>query len=106
MATYSSIHFNFTQAKSEASRLEAIADEMRRLANSNMQSSLNYLSTGWQGESAKLYLNKGKNVKNDILAVANDLYAVANSIRTAAKKIYDAEMEAKRLAEEIARRKQ
>lgn len=105
MATYSSISFDFTQAKAEANRLESIANDMKRLANFNMQSSLNYLSTGWQGESAKLYLNKGNNVKNDILAVANDLYAVANSVRTVAKKVYDAEMEAKRLAEEIARRK-
>lgn len=105
MATYSSISFDFVQAKAEASRLEAIADDLKRLAESNMQSSLNYLSTGWQGESATQYIRKGNNVKNDILAVANDLYAVANSIRAVAKKIYDAEMEAKRLAEEIARRK-
>lgn len=105
MATYSSIRFDFTQAKAEASRLESIADEMKRLANSNMENSLDCLSTGWQGESATLYLKKGNNVKKDILAVANDLYAVANSIRTVARKIYNAEMEAKRLAEEIARKK-
>lgn len=105
MVTYSSIQFDFAQAKAEASRLESIAAEMKRLANSNMESSLDSLSTGWQGNSAKLYLKKGNNVKNDILAVANDLNAVANSIRTVARKIYNAEMEAKRLADEIARRK-
>lgn len=105
MATYSSINFDFAQAKAEASRLESIADEMKRLANSNMENIFDCLSTGWQGEAARLYINKGNNVKKDILAVANDLYAVANSIRTVARKIYNAEMEAKRLADEIARKK-
>lgn len=104
MATYSSIRFDFSKAKQEAARLESAADEMKKLANSSLESTLNNLSAGWKGESASLYMKKGVSVKEDLLKTANDLYAVANSIRKTAQRIYNAEMEAKRLAEEIARK--
>lgn len=104
MATYSSIKFDFARAKQEAARLESVADEMKRIANSEMEDTFSQLSSGWKGDSASLYLSKGSKVKHDILNTANDLYAVAESIRRTAQKIYNAEMEAKRIAEERARK--
>ncbi|MDD6729102.1 MAG: WXG100 family type VII secretion target [Eubacteriales bacterium] len=104
MATYSSIKFDFAKAKQEAARLENAADELKKIANSSMDSALGTLSSGWKGESADLYMKKGAGVKEDLISTANDLYAVANSIRKTAQRIYNAEMEAKRLAEEIARK--
>lgn len=104
MATYASIRFDFAKAKQEAARLESTADELKRLANNSMDSTLNTLSSSWKGESANLYMKKGESVKRDLLTTANDLYAVANSIRKTAQRIYNAEMEAKRLAEEAAKK--
>ena len=104
MASYSTIKFNFVQAKLQAQRLENIASEMRNMANQNFESAISQLSGGWKGESATLYIRKAENVRNDILKTARDLDAVAGSIRKVAQKVYNAEMEAKRLAEEIARK--
>ncbi len=104
MASYSTIKFNFVQAKQQAQRLEAIAGEMRNTANNNFENAVSQLAGGWKGESASLYLRKAENVRNDILRTAKDLEAVAASIRKVAQKVYNAEMEAKRLAEEIARK--
>jgi uncharacterized protein YukE len=105
MASYSTINFNFSQAKVQAQRLEAIAYEMKRTANLNFDQALSGLSIGWKGESATQYIRKAQHVRNDILNTAHDLEAVAASIRRVAQKIYNAEMEAKRIAEEIARKK-
>ena len=104
MASYTTIKFNFSQAKLQAQKLEAIAAEMRRTANQNFESAVSQLAGGWKGESASLYLRKAEIVRNDILKTARDLEAVAGSIRKVAQKVYNAEMEAKRLADEIARK--
>ena len=104
MASYSTIRFNFAQAKQQAQKLEAIAQEMRSAANKNFDQAIAELQNGWKGESANEYIRKAQSVKSDVLTTARDLEAVAASIRKVAQKIYNAEMEAKRLAEEIARK--
>ncbi|MBQ7203375.1 MAG: hypothetical protein IJS03_05075 [Eubacterium sp.] len=104
MASYSTIRFNFAQAKQQAQRLETIAYEMKRTANQNFDRALSQLSGSWKGESATLYIKKAQIVRNEIIKNANDLEAVARSIRKVAQRVYNAEMEAKRLAEEIARK--
>ncbi len=104
MASYATIRFNFAQAKQQAQRLENIAQEMRNTANQNFEQALSELSAGWSGECATQYIRKAQKVKEDILTTAKDLDAVAASIRKVAQRIYNAEMEAKRLAEEIARK--
>lgn len=105
MATYASITFDFNQAKAEATKLEHIAAQMKKMADRNMQNALNQLANGWKGESATLYIRKCETVRSNIIAEANDLIKIASSIRSVAQRIYNAEMEAKRLAEEIARKK-
>ncbi|MBR2100964.1 MAG: hypothetical protein IJ927_06620 [Eubacterium sp.] len=104
MPSYSTIRFNFAQAKQQALRLETMAQEMRKTANSNFDQAIAELQSGWKGESAEQYIRKAQNVRNDILKTANDLDAVAINIRKVAQRIYNAEMEAKRLAEEISRK--
>lgn len=105
MATYASIRFDFEKSKREAAKLEEAAAQLKKLANNTMDSSLNQLASGWKGESAAAYIGKARIVEKNILTTANDLFAVAASIRKTAQKIYNAEMEAKRLAEEKARKK-
>ncbi len=97
-----SIEFDFAQACRQASELEEIAGEIRTLANQKMSNSMQQLSANWKGDSASAFLKKNDLLRDDIADTAETLYSIAASIRTVARRIYEAEMAAKRLAEEIA----
>lgn len=98
--SYSSIQIDFNVACAQAKKLEDCAEEMKRLANQKMSNAIDEMSAGWKGESATAYFKKADAVKKNIIATSETLYTVANSIRTQAKRIYDAEREALRIAEQ------
>lgn len=100
MKTASEIRFDFQQAIRRAEELESVAGEMRRLADGELEDSLQRLSAAWKGEAAAAYLGKGARLKEKILKSAKDLDSTASAIRNAANRIYDAEMRAYRLAKE------
>ena len=98
MKSLFSIEFDFRQAIQRAEELEDIAADMKRLADDDLASSLQSLSTAWKGESSTAYLGKGSRLKDKILKSSNDLKKTASTIRRVAKRTYDAEMEAYRIA--------
>ena len=100
MKSLFSIEFDFRQAIQRAEELEEIAADMRKLANNDLEGSLQNLSTAWKGESARAYLNKGTRLKEKILKSSNDLKKTASTIRSVAKRTYNAEMAAYRIAME------
>lgn len=100
MASKSEIQFNFQQALKRAEELEEIAEELKRLADRELEDSFDSLSAAWKGEAASAYLRKGSRLKEKILRSAKDLKSTAAVIRRTAKRIYDAEMYAYRLAKE------
>lgn len=100
MASASEILFNFNQAKKRAQELEDTAAQLRKLANDELGQTLDNLAAAWKGEAATAYLNKGVRLKAKIIQSAKDLDSTATVIRNTAQRIYDAEMEAYRLAME------
>ena len=100
MATRESIQFDFDQARRQADSLDQIADNLDGLGKSKLNDSMQTLSQSWKGANADAYLAKGSSLKQDITASASELRSIASDIRTIARNIYNAEMEALRIAEE------
>lgn len=98
------IEFDFQKAIKQAEQLEDISSELKKLSNNKFENTLSRLSSNWKGDSANAYLKKGKKLQTNIGNTAKDLNTVANNIRNIAKTIYNAEMAAKRVAEERAGR--
>ena len=100
MKSLFSIEFDFRQAIKRAEELEEIAANMRKLANDDLEDSLQNLSTVWKGEAASAYINKGISLREKILKSSNDLKKTAGTIRNVARRTYNAEMAAYRIAME------
>lgn len=100
MSSRSEIRFNFKTAIRQAERLEESAEQLKRLAKRSLESSLDTLSGSWKGENAGAYIQKGVTLQREIADTSDELERVASDIRRIAKRIYDAEMEALRIASE------
>lgn len=99
MATRESIMMDYQAACGQASELEQIASNMKKMANNNLSQSLQDLSCYWQGSNAEAYLKKGTQLHLDITLNAKELENIASAIRTIAKNIYDAELKNIEIAE-------
>ena len=91
---------DFTRATQKAKELDDIADNLSRLADTDLQNTLDGLNNDWKGDNAGEYIKKGFALKEDMDKTVKDIRETAGTIRTVAKNIYDAEMEALRIAEE------
>ena len=92
------IEWNYIQAKKQADKLEEQADRLGRLAQNQLEDTLQNLARNWQGESAGAYIRKGEKMKNEINTLAKDLRRAAGVIRSSAERTYQAEMRVKELA--------
>lgn len=88
------IEFEYNQALSQANRLEEIAHNMRTLSQSDIENAIENLRSGWQGDAATLFAEKGYQLSQKGVSVASDLEKAAQSIRRIAKQIRNAEMAA------------
>lgn len=100
MASRHQIQMDFTRATQKANELDGIADNLSRLADTDLQNTLDGLNNDWKGDNAGEYIKKGFALKEDMDKTVKDIRETAGTIRTVAKNIYDAEMEALRIAEE------
>lgn len=100
MAGRYQISMDFEQAKRKADELDRIADELGRLSGTEFADTLYNLGNNWKGDNAQAYIRKGLSLKEKMEQTAGELRASASTIRAVAKNIYDAEMEALRIAEE------
>lgn len=103
MASEASIQFNYEQAIGQAKKLEQLADELKTLANTNLDNTLSELSSNWSGESASAFLSKAEKAKSDILSNVKQLYDAASVVRESAENLRKAELIAKRMAEMVER---
>lgn len=100
MASRASIEFDFHKAKAQADRLDAVADQLNRLSDHKFGGTMQHLSANWKGENASLYLSKGGKLQGQMNETARELHNIASDIRAVAERIYRAEMEALRIAEQ------
>jgi WXG100 family type VII secretion target len=92
------IMMDFNKARSQATKLENAAASIRREANRFTQCRSD-VAASWTGDNASRFVNKMGLVSEDLMKIAKNLEQTAATIRKNAKTIYDAEMEAKRIAE-------
>ncbi len=100
MATRYSIQMDFDEAKRQAGAVDEIADALDGEANRSLSDILNTLGNDWRGENAHRYLKKGFTLIEDMNHTADALHTAADTVRSTAQRIYDAEMENLRIAEE------
>lgn len=104
MASYATINFNYRKAISQANQLEDLADDLKRIANRDVDGALDQVAGSWKGDSSQLFLQKGEKAKSDLIRSANQLRNTANAIRKAAENVRRAEIRAKQIADTIANR--
>lgn len=92
------IEMDLAKARNQARKLEEAARSVRR-ESERFESCRSDVRQAWEGDNATRFTNKMNKVSNDLTKVANQLDRTADAIRKSAKKIHDAEMEAKRLAD-------
>ena len=100
MSSLAEINFNYRKALKQASQLENIARKVKNTSQNELQGILNQVHSAWQSDSAPDYLKKGKKVQTDITTISGNLTNIATTIRTVAQIIYEAELEAWRIAHE------
>lgn len=100
MNSRTEIRFNFQQALAQADKLDAVADRLKRVAEVTLENAMQTLSSGWKGENATIFLRKEGILKSDIKHNADEIAKIADEIRRIAKIVYNAEMEALRIADE------
>lgn len=99
MATRTRIEMDFKQAMAQADEVDEIADRLSDISGGQLGDALQNLAAAWRGENAVSYLGKGARLQDKISASSGELHETAASIRRAARRIYNAEMEALRIAE-------
>lgn len=99
MKTRAQINMNYREAMQQARDLDTLAGRIRSTANQKVEESMQLLSSGWKGNNATEFLRKYSELKSQILESAEELRSIADDIRTAARIIYNAEMEALRIAQ-------
>lgn len=93
-ATLFSIQMDFNRAKAQASQLETIADSIEKLASNNMEECMAGVSSNWKGESADLYIQKGRQLEREMKDSAKELKRIAQTVRKIAQNTYNAEKKA------------
>lgn len=92
------ILMDFNKARTQATKLENAAASIRRESRRFTQCRSD-VAASWTGDNASKFTNKMGLVSEDLEKIARNLEQTAEVIRKNAKTIYDAEMEAKRIAE-------
>lgn len=93
------IKINFQKARQQAAKLDEIADTLKNLSEHEFADTMQTIRNNWRGENADIYINKGFNLQGNMTQTANSFHAIASEIRTIAQRIYDAEMNALRIAQ-------
>lgn len=93
------IEINFSEACAQADKLEALAVNMKKIANQQLNQTFQELSAAWKGETATAYLSKAERVVESILSAADEINRIGQQVRAKAKLIYNAEISALHIAE-------
>lgn len=98
MRSRDQIYFDFSAARREAGRLDDLADALSQSAVDGMENTSRQVGRAWRGESANTYMRKSAALQEQLDRTVSELREIARDIRAIAKAVYDAEMEALRIA--------
>ena len=94
------INMDFQKAEAQVSELRSLANQMRDIANEELNRTLNNINANWDGENSEAFLAKGRMLKSRISNTATDIDRIADSIHAIAENTKRAELEAVRIARE------
>lgn len=100
MSSLAEIYFNYNKAIEQAAKLEGIAKRLSTAADRDLETILSDVSRAWKSDSSPQYIRKGQKVQGDMHTTERNLKNIAQAIRTIAKRIFEAELEAWRIANE------
>lgn len=93
------IQMNYTQAMEQADELSRVAVNVKNLSEEDVAKLMMDIGNCWEGENACAYIAKVNILKNNLEKTAADIEKTAETIRMMATNIYNAEMEAQRIAD-------
>jgi|GluameStandDraft_1065615.scaffolds.fasta_scaffold32403_3 uncharacterized protein YukE len=99
MKTAHQIDVDLQTALAQARHLESIADSITHRVVKPMDGTAQTLQTAWKGASAAQFIRKETALSSQVSATAQQMREIAADIRAAARRIYNAEMEACRIAQ-------
>lgn len=92
--TLTTIWMDFEKARSKADQLDQLADNLKKLADQQMEQTFQQIGNAWTGEEARTFLTKGKQLEEKVKRDGEQLRKIAAAIRTAARATYNAERRA------------
>lgn len=93
------IQMDFTNAIRQADSLAQTANELRNTASRDFQDCISEISHNWTGSNSTAYISKCRSLQEKISKTADKLDRTADTIKKIARNIYDAEMNALRIAQ-------
>ncbi|MBE6984369.1 MAG: hypothetical protein E7434_01920 [Ruminococcaceae bacterium] len=93
------IQFDYYGAMRQAGRVEEAAEDILRLADSQIEMIIEELSVYWQGASADLYFSKCRELQSALRNTSRDLDTVAGNIRARSARMREAELMAQQIAQ-------
>ena len=91
------IDIDFAVARSQADRLEEVANNLENMVNNEYSTTMQEIKAGWTGEASDAYMNKGAILESDMRTTIDRIRDVVNSIRNTVDKAEKAQ----RLAQEV-----
>lgn len=103
--TRNQIQLNFDEANRQADVIASALEKLKR-ADAMHEGLKDEIPSGWRGENASLFVNIFVELLVLFKGITKRIMGVETWIRESARRIYEAEMEALRIAEERAYREQ
>lgn len=100
MRSRSEIIMDYNRVMGLADQLDSLAGKLKQEMDGTVRGTLDSLRAAWQGENSELFMSKSYNFISNAASSADFLQSFAYSIRSNAQRVYNAEMEALRIAEE------
>ena len=100
MRSRSEIIMDYNRVMGLADQLDSLAGKLKQEMDGTVRGTLDSLRAAWQGENSELFMSKSYNFISNAASSADSLQSFAYSIRSNAQRVYNAEMEVLRIAEE------
>lgn len=100
MRSRSEIIMDYNRVMGLADQLDSFAGKLKQEVDGTVRGTLDSLRAAWQGENSELFMSRSYDFISNAASSADSLQSFAYSIRSNAQRVYNAEMEALRIAEE------
>ncbi len=94
------ISMDYQRVLSMTNELDELASTLRKETKQNGANTLRTLGAGWSGENAQQFISKANSFLDKTEETASYLNSMASQIRANARRVYLAELEALRIAQQ------